>query len=112
MKTQDHSSGDYCATLFNLDCGGAVNYMSITNCIMNIYKTQNDDTSITTRQYFFRLTCTLAAVMASRPLRLNFIVVNYFRFIYHEELIHISEVFIRTKYFTTVKEITSKYKIK
>ena len=29
--------------------------------------------------------------MASHPLRLNFSVINYFRFIYHEELIHISE---------------------
>ena len=28
-----------------------------------------------------RLSCTLAAVMASHPLRLNFSVVNYFRFI-------------------------------
>ena len=61
----------------------------------------------------FRLTSTLAAVMASHQLRLNFSVVNYFCFIYHEELIHISEAIYKNNTYTspptTVKEITSKY---
>ena len=48
---------------------------------------------------FFWLTCTLAAVMASRPLRLNFSVVNYFRFVYHEEVIHISEAVYKNNIF-------------
>ena len=38
-----------------------------------------------------KLYFSLAAVKASHPLRLNFSVVNYFRFIYHKELIHVSE---------------------